>query len=130
MFTNEQENELRMLHIRYCNLTKEKYPDSKVFRFSEIVKTVMDNAKEDEDDFYSLIKGVLEAMIYTSENTVEEMIERAEADFPRRYQEMSEEQKNACDNYRIPYKDVKNAMPWEDLRNHPEMRDENLPDSF
>lgn len=96
MFTEAQETELRELHIRYANYTRANYPDAKVFSFAEIVSNVAEGMAEGDKDYYTSCKGVLEAMCYTSENSVEEMIERAEADLPRRMMEMSAEQLEAC----------------------------------
>lgn len=96
MFTEAQETELRELHIRYANYTRTNYPHAKVFTFPEIVSNVAEGMAEGDTDYYTNCKGVLEAMCYTSENAIEEMIERAEADLPRRMMEMTGEQLEAC----------------------------------
>jgi hypothetical protein len=110
MFTPEQEQDLRNLHNQYVQAMKDRYPNIEPFHFTDIIKNVMDNAKEDEKDFYSLVKNVLDALIYTSQNSIEEMIERAEADYARRYEEMTEEQQRVCDNFRIPYDQFKEEI--------------------
>lgn len=79
------------------------YPDTPYKTLTEIARTVIDNAPEGTTDYQDLIKNVLYAMEYTNSNSVEEMIRRAEEDYPRRYQEMTEEQRRVCDNYRLDY---------------------------
>lgn len=110
MFTPEQEQDLRNLHSQYVQAMRDNYPNTEPFEFTDIVKNVMDNAKEDEKDFYSLVKNVLDALIYTSQNSIQEMIERAEEDYARRYEEMTEEQQRVCDNFRIPYDQFKEEI--------------------
>jgi hypothetical protein len=63
---------------------------------------ITENAKP-SDDIEILTKSVLEAMIYTSSNTVKEMIERAEADFIRRFENMTPEQQQVCMEYRLKF---------------------------
>jgi hypothetical protein len=63
-------------------------------------RSIAENA-EPTDDINALTTSVLEAMIYTSSNSVKEMIERAEADFIERYKEMTPEQQKVCNQYRL-----------------------------
>jgi len=111
MFTKEQEDELRQLHLNYVTVTNQNYPNTRVYTFPEVIINVENNAPDEETDIYSLVKNVLNAMIYTSSNSVEEMIERAEADFPRRFQEMTPEQQAVVSKYRIPYEEMKKRFP-------------------
>lgn len=104
MFTEEQEQELRTLHLRYVKATQKNYPEAPVDSFEHIVSNVEKGAAEDEKDMYNLLKCVLSSMLYTSENDMQEMIERAENDYSRRYEEMTPEQQRVCDNYRMPFK--------------------------
>jgi hypothetical protein len=116
MFTKEQEEHLRHLHERYVTAVKQNYPSAEVFDdFGEVVSNIIRNGDEEETSLYELVKGVLDAMVYTSENSVEGMIERAEKDFPRRYAEMSDLQKAVVDRYRIPYNSVQEEVPWKEF---------------
>jgi hypothetical protein len=94
MFTPDQKNEIFQKYNRYRFATLKNYPGSKLFTLSELKKNVVANASEDETDYFGLLNSVLDAMIYTSENTVEEMIERAEEDVAQRMMNMTEEQRN------------------------------------
>lgn len=83
------------------------YPNTPYKSLNEIAKTVIDNAPPNCGDYTELLCNVLRAMLYTNSNTVEEMIRRAEESYPERYATMTPEQQKVCDNYRIPYDEMK-----------------------
>lgn len=120
MFTEAQEAELRQMHKRYQEAVKAHFTHSDPISFEELVKDVLKGSREDETDFYSLIKNVLEAQIYTAETPLADMIEHAEQDYPRRYAEMSKEQQYICDEYRLSYEEHQRRFPY------PEIPDEEL----
>jgi len=103
MFTPEQEAELRNLHFKYVNATRQNYPTTPISSFSEVVSNVEKGAAENEKDLYGLIKSVLESMVYTSETDIEERMKAAEEDYSRRYETMTPEQQRVCNQYRLPY---------------------------
>jgi hypothetical protein len=94
---------LQALHTQYVEATQQNYPHAYIFSLDEIITNITENAKP-SDDIESLTKSVLDAMIYTSSNTVGEMIERAEADFMRRFEKMTPEQQRVCMEYRLKFK--------------------------
>lgn len=100
--TNEQLTEVDALYCEYLRATSRNYPENKPFLFSEILANVKENLRENED-LYTHLKSVLEAMVYTSSNSVPDMIRRAEEDYERRYQEMTPEQQAICDQYRMKF---------------------------
>lgn len=103
VLTTEQTTTLQTLHNQYVEATKQNYPNAYIFSLEEVMGNVTENAKPD-DDIESLIKSVLEAMLYMSSNSIEGMIERAEADFIRRFEEMSQEQRQVCMQYRLKFR--------------------------
>lgn len=103
MTLTTQTKTLQALHTEYVEATQKNYPNGYVFSLEEIVANVTENA-EPGDDVDTLIKSVLEAMIYTASNTVQEMIERAEADFIHRFEKMTPEQQRVCGEYRLRFK--------------------------
>lgn len=103
VLTTERTTTLQALHTQYVEATKQNYPDAYLFSLEEIMANVAENAKP-SDDINALTTSVLEAMIYTSSNTVQEMIERAEADFIHRYQEMTLQQQKVCNQYRLKFR--------------------------
>ncbi len=94
---------LQALHTQYVEATQQNYPHAYIFSLDEIIANITENAKP-SDDIDALARSVLEAMIYTSSNTVAEMIERAEADFMRRFENMTPEQRSVCTQYRLKFK--------------------------
>jgi hypothetical protein len=103
VFTTERTTTLQALHTQYVEATRKNYPHAYLFSLEEIMANVTENAKP-TDDINALTKSVLEAMIYTSSNTVGEMIERAEADFIHRYEDMTPQQKQVCRQYRLKFR--------------------------
>jgi len=93
---------LEALHTEYLEATQQNYPHAYVFSLDKIIANITENA-EPSDDINALTTSVLEAMIYTASNTVGEMIERAEADFIRRFEEMTPEQQQVCSQYRLKF---------------------------
>jgi len=91
------------IYKRVEKARQENYPDTPFQSLEVIAKTVINNAPEGTTDYEELLRNVLYAMEYMNSNTVEGMIERAEADYPRRYEEMTPEQQQACDDYRLDY---------------------------
>lgn len=81
-------DELIELHNRYRLVTSKTYSDPYIFTFPETVDNILSYFRGLQDDdkevlrenVITSIKSVLEAMVYTGENTVEEMVERAEAE--------------------------------------------------
>lgn len=116
MFTENQLAELQLLHNEYAEQSEQNYPDAPVFQLGDIVANVEANAKEGEQDLFNLVKSVLEAMHYTASNSVEEMVERAEADFPRRFLEMTEEQRTASMKVRASFNLFKSAQNRANLK--------------
>jgi hypothetical protein len=100
VLTAERKTTLQALHTQYVEATKQNYPYAYIFSLDEIMANIAENA-EPTDDINALTTSVLEAMIYTSSNSVKEMIERAEADFIERYKEMTPEQQKVCNQYRL-----------------------------
>jgi len=103
VLTAERRKTLQVLHTQYVEATRQNYPDSYIFSLEEIIANVSENA-EPSDDINALTESVLDAMIYTASNTVGEMIERAEADFIRRFESMTPEQQQVCSQYRLKFK--------------------------
>lgn len=103
VLATEKTTALEALHTQYVEVTQQNYPHAYVFSLNEIIANIAENA-EPSDDIDALTKSVLEAMIYTSSNTVAEMIERAEADFVRRFESMTPEQRQVCSQYRLKFK--------------------------
>mgnify|MGYP006268320437 FL=1 len=103
VLTTETKTTRQALHAQYVEATKQNYPHAYVFSLEEIVANVTENS-EPNDDVDTLIQSVLEAMIYTASNTVGEMIERAEADFIRRFERMTPQQQQVCGQYRLKFK--------------------------
>ncbi len=100
VLTATKETTLQALHTQYVEATKQNYPKAYIFSLEEIMGNITENSKPG-DDIEVLTKSVLEAMIYTSSNTVKEMIERAEADFIHRFENMTPEQQKTCMEYRL-----------------------------
>jgi len=98
----ERTTTLEALHTQYVEATQQNYPHAYVFSLDEIMANISENA-EPSDDIDALTKSVLEAMLYTASNTVGEMIERAEADFIRRFEKMTPEQQQVCIQYRLKF---------------------------
>jgi hypothetical protein len=98
--TDDQLTEVNALYRKYLSATTRNYPENNPFMFSQILTNVKENLRENED-LYTHLVSVLEAMVYTSSNSVPDMIRRAEEDYERRYQEMTPEQQAICDQYRM-----------------------------
>ncbi len=103
LLTAERTTTLEALHLQYVEATQKNYPHAYVFSLEEIMANVSENAKP-SDDVNALTESVLEAMIYTSSNTMGEMIERAEADFIHRFEKMTPQQQQTCLHYRLKFK--------------------------
>ena len=103
MVLTAERKTLQALHTQYVEATQQNYPHAYVFSLEEIMANVAANT-EPTDDIDTLTKSVLEAMVYTASNTVAEMIERAEADFVRRFEKMDSEQQRVCSQYRLKFK--------------------------
>lgn len=100
VLTAERKTTLQSLYNQYVEATKQNYPHAYIFSLEEIRANVTENIKP-TDDLDAFLTSVLEAMIYTSSNTVKEMIERAEADFIERFKDMTPEQQQVCGQYRL-----------------------------
>jgi len=100
VLTIQTETTFQTLHAEYVEATKQNYPNAYIFSLDEIKHNITENSKP-TDDIDALMQSVLEAMIYTSSNTVKEMVERAEADFSRRFQDMTTQQQQVCLQYRL-----------------------------
>lgn len=103
VLTAERTITLQALHAQYVEATQKNYPHAYLFSLEEIMANITENAKP-TDDINTLTRSVLEAMIYTSSNTIAEMIERAEVDFVHRYEEMTPQQKQVCSQYRLRFR--------------------------
>ncbi|MDR9403896.1 MAG: hypothetical protein RI580_10690 [Halothece sp. Uz-M2-17] len=103
VLTAERTITLQTLHTQYVEATQQNYPHAYIFSLEEIMANVAANS-EPTDDIDALTKSVLEAMVYTASNTVAEMIERAEADFIRRFEKMTPEQQQVCSQYRLKFR--------------------------
>jgi len=103
VLTTEKTTTLQSLHTQYVEATQQNYPHAYVFSLEEIIANITENTKP-SDDIDTLTISVLEAMIYTSSNTVGEMIERAEADFIHRFENMTPEQQRVCSQYRLKFR--------------------------
>lgn len=144
MFTKEQKKELDSLYFRYVNSSKANNPDMKITPFEELILNVdqgdqnkrdydrktqvrsieeLDREEQDPNHLYEIVKCVLDAFIYNAENSLEEMIQRAESSYEERYETMTPEQQKACDDYRIPYNEMRKQYPLpgeEAYDHHPE----------
>lgn len=96
----KRNSKIRELYKDYLIATTKNYSQAKTFNFVEIALNVSENLPE-ESTLEEALTSVLEAMVYTSENSVDDMIARAEADFPRRWENMTPEQQEVCEKYRI-----------------------------
>ncbi|AFZ44713.1 hypothetical protein PCC7418_2570 [Halothece sp. PCC 7418] len=102
MVLTAEKTKLQALHTQYVEATQQNYPHAYVFSLEEIMANVAANT-EPTDDIDALTKSVLEAMVYTASNTIGEMVERAEADFVRRFEKMNPEQQRVCTQYRLKF---------------------------
>ena len=109
--TNEQIERVYRLYCQYLSAKQKNYPNSKTFLLTEITNNVIEGLAEGDTDLYTSLVSVLEAMIYTSSNRMEDMIARAENDYPRRYETMTEKQKAICNQYRMSQTEAKLRFP-------------------
>jgi hypothetical protein len=95
------------LYSKYLKKTLENYPNSYLFSFYEIYNNVKNNLKnedvENEESLHNAIYSVLEAMIYTSSNKVEDMVKRAEEDKIKRFHNMTKEQQKVVEKWSLNY---------------------------
>lgn len=90
-------NEVFHLYTEYVKATAKNYPEAYLFPFSEVYSNVVNGLAEycepTSNDVLANIKSVLEAMVYTSSNSMEDMFERAEKHTEENYHNYSAEQK-------------------------------------
>jgi len=95
------------MYFQYLRETLKNYPNSYLFTFAEIYNNVVNNLEEkdakDEECIYNALYSVLEAMIYTSSNTVDDMVKRAEEDKIKRFHNMTKEQQEVVKKWSLNY---------------------------
>ena len=94
-------SKVRKLYVSYRENTKALYPNSKIFTLEEIIETVNENRGDFE--LLTSVISTLEAMDYTSSNTVEEMVKRAEEHTREKISnnEYTEEQLRIINKYKL-----------------------------
>lgn len=99
--TIEEKWDLRTKHNLYMMSTSNNYSDPYIFSFTEVIDNVLsyfrglqkEGEEVDKKDVFSYILSVLDAMIYTGQNRVEDMVQRAEEDRLERLFSYSPEQR-------------------------------------
>lgn len=99
--TIEEKWDLRTKHNLYMMSTSNNYSDPYIFSFTEVIDNVLsyfrglqkEGEEVDKKDVFSYILSVLDAMIYTGQNKVEDMVQRAEEDRLERLFSYSPEQR-------------------------------------
>lgn len=101
----------KKLYITYFTESRKNHPNSYIFSFDEILQNIYNGLLEytnekdiTENLFIKNLYSVLKAMVYNAENSLEEMIERAESSYSERYKQMTAEQKEISDKYRLKIK--------------------------
>lgn len=99
--TIEEKWDLRTKHNLYMMSTSNNYSDPYIFSFTEVIDNVLsyfrglqeEGEEVNKKDVFSYILSVLDAMIYTGQNRVEDMVQRAEEDRLERLFSYSPEQR-------------------------------------